>query len=94
MSLKNTVCDFCKKIGHLARVCRTKARQKSADSSKRTNRLADSGASESDVDIYHVQERRAKPYIVKVTLNEALLDMELDTGAAVSLISKATYEKL
>ena len=35
-----------------------------------------------------------KPYIVKVTLNDAPLDMELDTGAAVSLISKATYNRL
>ena len=31
-----------------------------------------------------------KPYVVKVTLNDALLEMELDTGAAVSLINIAT----
>ena len=31
---------------------------------------------------------------MKVTLDDAPLEMELDTGAAVSIISKATYQKL
>ena len=35
-----------------------------------------------------------KPYVVKVTLNDTPVEMVLDTGAAVSLINKTTYERL
>ena len=47
-------------------------------------------------EIYHVHQKRTvtPPYSVKVTLDDALLEMELDTGAAVSIISKATYQQL
>ena len=34
------------------------------------------------------------PFIVEVTVNHSQLSMKVDTGPAVSIISKATYERL
>ena len=90
---KDAVCHFCKKPGHLARVCHSKGKQKSPAGEKRAH-WTDVYDSSSDVDIYNVQRVRSgtKPYIVIVSINDAPLRMEINTGVAVSLISKATCD--
>ena len=54
--------------------------------------------SDADVDpvysLFTVSHRTAKPIRVNVQLNQTFLNMEVDTGASVSVISKDTYSKL
>ena len=84
----------------LARMCRTKQKQKNAGSgnARKAHVLTEDQESEDDElgEIYHVHQVRkgTPPYTVKLTLDNAPLEMELDTGAAVSIISKATYKQL
>ena len=42
----------------------------------------------------HLDGNQKSPYTVKLSVNGAPLKMEVDTGAAVSLISEATYKRL
>ena len=44
--------------------------------------------------LLHVGSRSPSPYIVDLTINDAPLQMELDTGAGVSLISEVRYKTL
>ena len=44
--------------------------------------------------LYNVDERRKSPYLVELSVNDAPLSMEVDTGAAVSIISTAMYRSL
>ena len=47
-----------------------------------------------DYSIYTRTEPPVKPLVVSVKLNNADLEMELDTGASISIISEATYSRL
>ena len=44
--------------------------------------------------MYHFQPCGNQPFTAEVAVNKAKLVLEVDTGAALSLISKATYESL
>ena len=41
-----------------------------------------------------VEASDTQPYILEVHLNDVLVQMELDTGAAVSIITDATYKRI
>ena len=45
-------------------------------------------------DLYQVEGKSRPPYVVELFVNGALLQMELDTGAAVTRISEKTYRNL
>ena len=64
---------------------------------EQTNRVDDeSPADESDREytLYRVNSGSSKPILVSVALNDVPVDMELDTGASVSLISEETFQPL
>ena len=44
--------------------------------------------------LFSITHISTKPLLVTVELNQAPVDMEVDTGASFSLISKDTYDKL
>ena len=95
---KEAICHYCRKPGHLARVCRSKAKQgKQSQASDRKTHCLTGDRTDSDdsvSDIYHVEEKNKPPYLVNLSLNGAPTQMELDTGAALSLISESTYTQL
>ncbi len=89
---KDSKCHHCQKIGHLARCCRLKAQQ--ANTKQRTPSDQTNQVQEDSDSVYHVDGKSKPPYLVKVTLNDAPLQMELDTGAAMTIISEKTYLEL
>ena len=123
---KEMQCNFCKKKGHMARVCRRRIAQQQPshqDSRRRSpsNHSRPTNCLEHDVDdnlkaaahidthnqvtspidvisvdypTFQVAADRVAPYYAAVVANGKHLRMEIDTGAALSLISEATYRRL
>ena len=102
---KNTVCRFCKKLGHIAKVCKTKERQESASKVStqstthrhRQNRVQEQPAtqeslSDTEYGMNVVINEHSDPYVVDVHVNDIPVKMELDTGAAVSIINSGTFD--
>ena len=101
-------CHMCGKVGHVAPVCMSgqkKEHQKFNNGPKsnahhkgkqRENTYLDTNASEvshSDEEpLFTVEEKSHPPIIIKLKLNEQVTEMELDTGAAMSLISESTQK--
>ena len=93
---KDTICRFCKKKGHVEKVCRSKTNPKQSLSAPERNfyvqeeqtlQLEDAEA----YGMYTVNSSTRKPIILDVYLNEIPIKMELDTGASPSIISSTTY---
>ena len=106
---KNVVCHQCGKKGHMRRACRSrqKTQQSSQQSAGmgnfRTVRQLEEDEEESDSQslsgspLCHVKSsavHHSPPIRVKVKLDECLVGMEVDTGAAVSIMSEAIFREL
>ena len=110
---KSAICYTCRKLGHLARVCRSgprvtnqpwyggTARRRAA--SPRTNALdateGDQERSQREMEqeeAYALNALRSKtePIAIHLTINDRDLEMELDTGASVTIMSERTYRSL
>ena len=95
---KEVECHYCKKKGHIAKVCRSKAResnlkqQQQGKSRKQTHQftLEEEDSDVPEYTMYHVPSHHTKPLQVDVTINGVDCQMEVDTGATLSII-KATY---
>ena len=88
---KDYDCRYCKKKGHLASVCRKRARDlKTPEQAHRVD--ADSPVDE--YPMYTVRSDAAKPLIVDVNLNGVSTRMEVDTGASVSIMAEESFHLL
>ena len=97
---KEAVCHFCKKKGHIARVCRSKAKQQKGGKTTtyrkppgKTNLIHIDEKKFSEYTVNHLDVKQKSPYTVELSVNGAPLNMEVDTRAAVSLICEATYKR-
>ena len=103
---RDVECFVCHKKGHIARKCRS--RQKGHGKSRRGDEVPNSGKTsnylnreeeaeeevESNYTIYSLGRQKTEPYVVEVLLNEESVKMEVDTGAAMSVISEDTFRAL
>ena len=102
---KTVECHKCGKKGHLAKACRSKPTQPKQPSGKKqksfvakTHQLASDNSSGDEEDVAAVLLRmsstKAAPIQVMVNLDGSDVTMEVDTGASVSVMSEATFQKL
>ena len=99
---KETTCFNCGKRGHIKKVCRSASKPldggpkatrqpKRRDFRTRTkyvHREESEGTGNDDLEIYSIGKPSTQPIQVELRVNGKPLMMEMDTGAAVSLISK------
>ena len=101
---KDVICHTCGKREHIAKVCRSKEKFRNTKQPvtgshpKQANlvqlKQPDDSTDESDIDFPVLkvgsEARSAHPITVDMVVNGKTLSMELDTGAAVSIISEQT----
>lgn len=103
---KEATCHFCKITGHIAKVCRSKAKRgqrKSKPSSgaqgnpRKTHQIVEQADQNQTLDtsynLFHVnrtKSSRSDPMNITININEKDIVMEVDTGAHYSLISEST----
>lgn len=97
---KDAKCHACGKTGHIAPACRSKMfkpkKGQIHGKVKKTYRISDGqqsdevDSSDGEFKIYNFGKQSADPIVVPLTLNGKTLNMEVDTGAALSVISEAT----
>lgn len=77
---KNAVCHFCKKKGHIQRICLKKSQ---------INSLSE----EDNVLLINTITPGKNKIMITPTIDEQSIEMELDTGSAVSIISEDIYQQ-
>ena len=91
------ICKYCKKTGHIAIVCHSKAHdQKGAKPPSKPFRgthhiTNDLPELEVEYQLFHLPMSRSQPIRALLSLNSVLTVMEIDTGVALSIISSDTY---
>ena len=95
---KDVVCHKCNKPGHLARMCRSKTTKTYAarQSFQPNNWIEPNNWIDETVDdhgIFHVHGTPSRPFTVDLCVEGKMLTFEVDTGAAVTIISESTYQR-
>ena len=97
----NTECSYCKKMGHLGRVCRAKKKALEQEKppkqdKKKSKNLYVQEEPESDevYELYHIRDSSTKPTQLQFFVNDLPVEMIMDTGASLSIISKATSDRI
>ena len=103
-------CHRCGKVGHLEKKCRQEKKGTAAGSSSKTapvrkvcacDAAGDSRMEKPEeflsmdlLNLFKLQKRNSDPIMVDVQLNGRSVRMEVDTGAAVSVMSLPCYERV
>ena len=97
---RDAQCHSCGKTGHIAPVCRSRPLQ-SKEGRVETHHLQDdeqspddAASSDSEFLLYRVGSRSSDSISVPMLLNGQELAMEVDTGAALSVISESTCQSV
>ena len=93
---KTAECCKCGKKGHIARACRSKPPTQEPRLPRKSTQHATHIVTEDleDYTMYNLTGMSVKPLKVTVSVDNVDLDMEVDTGASVSIISEETYNRL
>ena len=100
---RSTECFLCKKVEHIAKACKTKqkGRKGNQDPTKSTYFIQEEDSmpentkhteQEISYGLFTTQGNSANPILAKVNINQIPVEMEVDIGASLSLIIKATYD--
>ncbi len=91
----------CGKVGHIAPVCWSKERGKPTKEQpsyptgdRKIKNVYEDTEDDDDYLLNNIRPKPGKPLVMDFKLNGNPLTMELDTGAAVSLVSEDTYRNL
>ena len=89
------VCNFCKKTGYIMRACRSKQRAGNNQQLRRsegdTHHIT-ATEQEDSYSLFNTKGLGHQPFYMTLTVQGEQLQMELDTGAAVSVMSEQTYK--
>lgn len=100
---KDIICHHCRKQGHMQRACKSKSKPpflKTKPKPRSVGQVQDEEEEEQGPDdftlmmVKSLRKSDAPPILVKAKLDDCLVDMEVDTGAAVSLMSESTFNTL
>ena len=100
---KEAECYACRKKGHIAKVCRSKSKgtrfvpQQSEKTHKVESHDLDADEPEPDAaeyKLFTISSHKNAPIMIEFLANGQPLQMELDTGASISLISEQQYKQL
>ena len=83
-------CSSCKIKGHLSAVCRKKQKKAGVHVLSDT----DDSSTDNESEVYRINVDNNKPITVDVLINHKKVNMEIDTGAKLSIISRVVYDKL
>ena len=86
------LCHFCKKKGHLAKMCRQKLKSMKEQAKFVTE--SDTPTSGEYSALFQVTSGRNKPYRITINVNGKPLLMEIDTGASVSVVGEGTFNNI
>eukprot|EP00731_Ephydatia_muelleri_P001678 Em0001g1678a len=91
---KESECHTCGKKGHISRVCRSKG--KTGGNSKppkgQNAKVVEAEEEIFVINLSKVRGQKVDPFMVSVLVDGKALEMEVDTGASVSLISERTFK--
>ena len=97
------ICNSCKKVGHVEAACRNK-RQSGRNYAKKGNRTrtyriaegVESSNSDDEDELHFIKKisQNSTPYMVKLMINDAVVDFEIDTGSGITIIPELTFNKL
>ena len=88
-------CHTCGKLEHIAKVCRTKKKIQNSDSngtSKSTHQVVELSSNTTEYNLLPIGCQEGRPLQTTVKLEGHPFVMEVDTGAAVSLINENVYK--
>ena len=102
---KEATCHACGNKGHLKKVCRTgkqpqrgqRQQQRQPTGTKRSTWIdveQEEDNTDNSVDIFTIGKNSASPICVELYVDEKPLTMEVDTGAAVTIVSEQQFQRL
>lgn len=94
---KDTKCHSCEKMGHIAKTCRSKPKDKKQANRTLSTKSTSYVAEDDSLGMYTVYSSSAASgtmdsYKVTVDIDKCPLEMEVDTGAAASIIPERIYK--
>jgi hypothetical protein len=91
----NAICHYCNKKGHIESVCLSKQRAAKSSKPVKTVNATDTEDEVSlfTININHASSSKSEPIWVTPNVNNIPIRMELDTGAAVSLLPSNLYKQ-
>ena len=90
---KETECHRCKKVGHIAKMCKTKTA--GGKCVQQTHHVQVKEENEpTTYSLFTVHSELQDAMTVELTMNGIPVTLELDTGAALTLINRETYHRI
>ena len=97
---KTEQCHVCGKVGHISRVCRNRQHRGGRERGYTANVVdehttqADTSSQNTEYTLFPIKSLpTTPPWRTVLTINGIQMEMEIDTGASVFLISKNTFDK-